>query len=211
MARNIGERELRYVSLDLAGITGIKYCFRSGLKESLKDNFGQTNVTSQVNVDKLIFEANNIKPAKASVFTQGTGYEGSFCSTNKVKTLKADGAQVTRAKYRPQALSGRANSNLYYVTINGLKFGYRVVAAAGSMPTDFASVTGMTLATGNDVVIMGASFPRLGQLKYLDSATGVVLSFLCDPAKYDNALPDGWSKGKPPLKTQADFLSLVGV
>lgn len=208
MPRNRGSRTLRYVSSSI-GTEQIKYIFYSALKESLKDNFGQTDVTKTFNVSGAIMASNNFKPARGQKFqSSALGYEGSFCSDDKIKTLKADDVVIKRKIFSKPALKGKAQSVLYYGTINGLKFGYRVNDT--ELPADFATATGLTLATGNDLIIMGASFPRLGEAKYTNPTTGKTSTYLCDPSVYDNLSGD-WSGGRAPLSTQDDLINLLGL
>ena len=208
MPRNTGPRTARYVNTSI-GTQILKYIFQSGLKDSLKNDFGQTDVIATINVENAIYKANNFKPSRGQKFEGAAlGYEGSFCSDDKVKSLRDSGVQVTRKSYSKYALKGRAGATLYYGTINGLKIGYRV--NDNTLPTDFTSATGLTLADQNDIVIMGASFPTLGQALYTDPASGLVSSYACDPSKY-NDLSGNWSQGKPPLFTQADLVTLLGI
>lgn len=212
MPRNTGQRTLVYVSTALSsGNTSvpIKYVFRSGLPSTLRSDFGQTLVGATFKVDGAVFASNNFKPARANLFRGASiGYDGSFCSDNKVKELKDQGASIRRKRFQPYAISGKAGSNLYYATINGLKIGYRVNAA--TLPTGFAAQTGLTLATSSDVIVMGAQFPLLGEAIYSDPSTGKAQSFACSPSKYNN-LSGNWSQGRKPLSTQDDFKNLFGI
>lgn len=215
MPRNYGERTPVYVTMGIAtsGATALfRYAFLSALRDSQRNDFGQTEINSSLSsIEGLIFKANNIKPAKASILRGGNlGYESSFCSSSVISTLKGNGAQITKAKFRYPALSGAANSTLYYATINGVKIGYRIPYSS-NLPSDLLSVTGLKIAGEDDVVIMGASFPKLGTLKFVDSQTGQVRSYGADPTNYNSTLPDGWSKGKPPLNTKQHFIELLGL
>ncbi|NCO74173.1 MAG: hypothetical protein GW856_02780 [Cyanobacteria bacterium] len=212
MPRNTGKRTPVTVTTGISNgvaVIVIKYAFLSGLKDTLRNDFRQTEILSNIDVAQLVFKVNNFKPPRASVYDGNTyGYEGSFCSSSAVASLKANGANITKLKFKPPALSGVSKSSLYYCTINGLKYGYRVNDL--SLPSDFATATGLTLAGSNDIILMGASFPKMGQAKYIDPTTGKVKSYMCDPGSYEN-LKGNWSKGKPPLSTSADFAALLGI
>lgn len=187
----------------------IQYVFNSRLKDSLRDNFGQTVVTAQLPLTGTLYKVNNFKPARASKFINtADGYEGSFCSDSSVKTLRDDGFSIKTKFFRPQGISGRAESELYYATINGLKIGYRLSKRL-NMPTNFTTATGLTKATSGDIVFMGASFPRLGFVSYV-GADGKKQVFGCDPDKF-NSLPNGWKAERPPLHTAEHMIAILGV
>lgn len=209
MPRNTGERQWRMVTTRL-GAQEVYYLFRSALKDSLKTEFGQTDINAISDlqpIDRIIVASNNFKPPKASKYIDAaTGYEGSFISDSKASSLKADGFNVIRQKHAYPNLSGTARSKLYYTTVNGLKLGYRM--NSDNPPSDFTTATGLTLATDGDTddILLGCTFPKMGIIRHIATKQ----TFMCDTDKYNN-LTTGWARVKPPLYTDIHLARYLGL
>lgn len=196
MAREYGSGTWRYVNL-VIGATTYKYVFLSRLKDTLKTEFGQVDITPQFNVQGAILSANRPKPARASKrFVDG--YEGSFCSSDKIKPLKADGYSITRPKlaiYNQTELS-----RVLFVTLNGVKYAWRRPRNAGG-EVDLTAL-GVETASGEVDLVFGADFPKPAQAVIELPGQGSYRSFV-DNTKVDGATLDaaavsaGWSMIKP--------------
>ena len=214
MPRNRGTRTYVSITLGSVGygtrvIPALKYVFPSGLKDSLRDNFGQTVVTGSYDVNNMVIAPNNITPTRASKFlNQNDGYEGSYCSSSAIATLRGDGYQISRLKFSLPANVGLAGSELYYAVVNGLKIGYRVNEV--TLPPSFADATGLKKADANDFVIMGTQFPKLASAIYTDPTTGKAQEYACDPDAYDNVANfTNWKQGRPPLVSLSQIQNII--
>lgn len=175
MPRNTGSRTLRYVTI--AGWEGLKYGFQSGLKDTLRDNFGQTDITAATLVAGLVIGANSPKPARASKKLDATqGYESSFCSSDKIATLKADGYRISRPRPARQGGS-RSLGKIVYVNVNSIKYGWFLPA----VPAGFQNLSlfGHKDADANDKVVFGATFPKPARYKLVSAdGTSSLTSFV---------------------------------
>lgn len=185
MPKNRESGTLVFVTISIGA--GLKYGFRSRLRDSLRDNFGQIIITGTTSLDRLVIGCDLPKPARASKRSESLGYEGSFCSTDKVASLRADKYRITSAKL--PKLRGGAFAATMYATVNGLK-----VATVTPAPFDtearsqanYPTQYGMNLATQNDVaeLVYSPDFPQLPNYSYTLS-DGSVFSADADPSKVD--------------------------
>ena len=206
MAREYGSGTWRWVSL-VIGSTTLKYVFDSKLKDSLKSEFGQTDVTAQFNVTNAVLSPNKPKPARASKRLVD-GYEGSFCSSDKVKELKADGYTITRAKL---ATFNQTNlSRVLYVTLNGVKYAWRRPRNTGGQ-VDLNAI-GAEDATDQTDLVFGADFPKPTQAVLEIAGQGTYRSFV-DNTKVDGGTLDaaassaGWALISPQEINVASLLN----
>ena len=206
MAREYGSGTWRWVSL-VIGSTTLKYVFDSKLKDSLKSEFGQTDVTAQFNVTNAVLSPNKPKPARASKRLVD-GYEGSFCSSDKVKALKADGFTITRAKL---ATFNQTNlSRVLYVTLNGVKYAWRRPRNTGGQ-VDLNAI-GAEDATDQTDLVFGADFPKPAQAVLEIPGQGTYRSFV-DNTKVDGGTLDaaassaGWALISPQEINVASLLN----
>lgn len=196
MAREYGSGTWRWVSL-VIGSTTLKYVFDSKLKDSLKSEFGQIDVTAQFNVTNAVLSPNKPKPARASK-RLADGHEGSFCSSDKIKPLKADGFQITRPKLA--TFNQTTLSRVLFVTLNGVKYAWRRPRNTGG-EVDVNPV-GAQDATDETDLVFGADFPKPAQGVILIPGQGSYRCFV-DNTKVDGATLDaaaasaGWSLTSP--------------
>lgn len=195
MPRNYSARTLSYVTV--AQGVNIKYGFWSGLKTSLRDNYGQTEIIASTKVEGLVIGANSPKPYRAST-KSSSGYESSWCSHDKVAALKKAGYQVLSPKVRSASVTKL--SKTVYVTINGIKYAWQM-----PLPPSGVDLTalGVKDATANDNdLVFGASFPKPPRVSKLIQTTdgGGLFSSFCDPSKL-SSLPDGWLISEPAKTT----------
>lgn len=187
MARNYGERTLVWVTVPGADYTDLKYGFRSGLRDSLRNNLGQVAVTAS-DLQNLVIGANFPKPSRATK-RFATGNESSYVSVASIPAAKNDGWKVQRP--RANAPSDSNLSDTVYVTINGIKYAWNMplnTVAGEANHTD----GGVTAASASESgLVFGAEFPKPPRITKQHS-TGT-LSVFCDPSRLDN-IPEGWAK-----------------
>lgn len=195
MPRNYGERVLTTVAITNGGIN-LNYGFLSGLKESLRDNFGQVAITTAL-PNNFCFGANSPKPGRAGK-KLATGYVSSFYADAKRSDLKQAGYNVTRKKIRSIQTSGLAP--VYYVTISGIKYAWNMAYMSdGVLPTDIASAAGIIKAEADEKgLVFGAEFPkppRYSREVTVNGNTERFTSFV-DPETIKTA-PDAWQPKQP--------------
>ncbi|QCS50312.1 hypothetical protein FEK30_13265 [Picosynechococcus sp. PCC 11901] len=209
MPRKFGPGTWRYVNVKI-GTATLKYVFRSKLKDSLKTEFGQTDVSAQFNVANAVLSPNRPKPARASKRFP-TGYEGSFCSTDKISALKLNGYTVTKPKL---ALIGPGGfSRVLYVTINGVNYAWRRPKNAGGEVA--LTELGVKDADGSELdLVFGADFPKPAQAIRTITSQGTYRSFV-DNSKVQNGQLDqaaadaGWAVTELAQTSQAALLALT--
>ncbi|ACA99859.1 MULTISPECIES: hypothetical protein [Cyanophyceae] len=213
MARNRETATLVFVTMPLGG-GELKYGFRSRLRDSLRDNFGQTVIANGVSIQNLVIGANSPKPARASRRTE-TGYEGSYCSTNRIAALRADRYSITRAK--PSKIQGGNHSDTYFATVNGIKVAFlsnALDSGGRGAAAGFPSQYGVRLATSADTgeLVYGAEFPRLPSYSY-DLEDGSVFSSKTDPSQANELLNSGglFKEKDAGFYNQGHFAALYGV
>jgi hypothetical protein len=150
----------RLVSVTMAEpYAGIKYGFRTTVKESTSTILGHQALDVSTPVTGLIFKANSPKPRRASRRT-ATGLESSFIAPSAVAAATAAGFDITKA--RP---NGRKSITQFqipvYVTVNGIKYawGMRRTQKA-KLGANFGAL-GIKEANGSEQdLVFGASFPK---------------------------------------------------
>lgn len=213
MARNRETATLVFVTMPLGG-GQLRYGFRSRLRDSLRDNFGQTVIANNVSIQGLVIGANSPKPARASKRLE-TGYEGSYCSTDRIAALRADRYTITRAK--PSKIQGGSHSDTYFCTVNGVKIAFLSNAldtggrgAAAGFPAQY----GVRPATSADAgeLVYGAEFPRLPSYAF-NLEDGSVFSSKTDPSQVNELLNSGglFKEKEAGFYTPAHFSTLYGV
>lgn len=213
MARNRDTATLVFVTMPLgAGV--LNYGFRSRLRDSLRDNFGQTVITDGVSIQNLVIGANSPKPARASKKTVN-GYDGSYCSSANIAALRADRYSITRAK--PSRIQGGNHSDTYFATVNGLKIAFLSNAldtGGNGAEAGFPGQYGVSLATSADAgeLVYGTDFPSLPSYAF-ELATGSEFSSKTDPSKVDELANSGglWSEKKAGFYSAAHFSTIYGV
>ena len=190
MPRNYRNRELVYVTMS-ESLGSLKYGFQTGLKDSDKATFGQTAIDANTAVTGLVIGANSPKPHRATI-KDISGSISSWCSADKVSSLRTAGATIAPPKRRYSRTT--QVSKTVYVTINGVKYGWQYTTAGVGTVT-IADV-GVVDATKDDLLVFGASFPKPARF-----ATDLVgggedapinsFSIFVDPSKEDN-IPEGW-------------------
>lgn len=157
MPRNYSVRTLVSVKINHQG-TELNYGFNSGLKDSLRSDFGQLEITTAL-PKNFCFGANSPKPGRASKKTT-TGIVGSFCADEKRSALRKSGYSVTRKKVRGVQTDGLAPT--YYVTIGGIKYAWYLTYMTGQvLPSDLITAAGVKKAKADEQgLVFGADFPR---------------------------------------------------
>jgi hypothetical protein len=207
MARNYNDATL--VTVGVSGFTGLQYGFRSRLKSSLRDDLGQVLISSTTSLQGLVIGVNSPKPTRATK-EFATGSESSFADPTKFTTLRTAGWTLTRSKAIQQG-GNTANSTVYYLTVNGIKYAFR----SANTPTGLTGVPdrtaiGLKQPTENDKdLVFGASFPKPPRFKKkLD--TGKTFSTWIDPSKTGSAVGQGGKAGGGNY-TAAAFLNTYGI
>ncbi|PZU92589.1 MAG: hypothetical protein DCE90_18075 [Pseudanabaena sp.] len=150
----------RLVSVAMAApYDGIKYGFRTTVKESTSTLLGHQALDVSTPVTGLIFKANSPKPRRASRRT-ATGLESSFIAPAAVVAAVAAGFDITKA--RP---NGRKSVTQFqipvYVTVNGVKYAWGMRRAQkAKLGANFGAL-GIKEANGSEQdLVFGASFPK---------------------------------------------------
>lgn len=152
MARRRGERVRAYVSLN----ANLKYGFETtkSVHDAYKSELGQTTYAGAAGV---FFGANAPKPFRASK-TFATGTISSFCSYNKVDTLRAAEWLVTRKRIiRGIKTAGRTRT-VFVEMPGGWKYAWNIT----SEEADLGQTLGFTQATASDAdtLIWGVNEPK---------------------------------------------------
>lgn len=193
MARNTETRTL--VTVGVPGFEGLRYGFPSGLKDTLRDDFGQAAINFDQLGTGLVLGANSPKPYRAGKRLT-TGFESSYCDPSKVATLKGAGWSITFPKIRTATKSNL--STTLYVTIGGVKYAW----VTPTLPTGVtADVIGAKVAAASDKdLVFGARFPRPARYGKDLTAEGsenvTTISIFVDPSKEGTLGDAGWRKLK---------------
>jgi hypothetical protein len=202
MARNYDNGTLVYVTLSNFG--GLRYGFKSRIRSASREDLGQTVIDASIaDITGLAVGVNSPKPARAKkIFASGS--EGSFCSTDKIPTLKANGWQITRGRAR--SLTRSSFGKVVYVTINGLKYAWFLTQGVGYSAANLAAA-GIKDAEPEDLLVYGASFPKPPRVK-LKHTQGDFSTF-ADPEKLDAAFKDGWKGAGGAFSAKTDLFTLL--
>lgn len=190
MPRNYRSRETCYVPIKM-GNTTISYGFPSGLLQSLRDDFGQTVLGTNLPTG-FVFGANSPKPRRASK-RLAAGYVSSYCSDAKASELKKKGYKLTAKKVRSAINTGI--SKTVYVTIGGIKYAWNQPSFVGSPPDSYNQL-GVKDASNSDVdLVFGATFPKPPRFAFeqviSETETNVISTFI-DPTKGESAGNAKW-------------------
>lgn len=186
MPRNYNPSASVYVSMAV-GAASYKYGFRCRLDSSHYEALGITLLNTLDSPVGIVFGCNSPKPFRATKKST-TGTESSFISTANITTAKAAGWKVQSSRVRGNRLAGKAVS--YYVTINGIKYGYYLTKMPGDTPFPSLTATGATAAGADDALFYGCSFPKppKGRL----DVSGKGFSTFIAPTKIEDAAAADW-------------------
>lgn len=197
MPRNYRNRTPSCVTIPIGGAT-INYGFNSGLKDTDRAAFGQTVIDFAAPPAKLVFGANSPKPYRASK-RETTGYTASFCSHDKVATLRTAGYSITNFKSRTATKT--VLSKTYVVDIGGIAYAWIAPNFPSGLTDEDLTALGVQLATASDEdLVFGASMPK--PARYSKEITGGAgegtnrVTVFIDPTKEDSAVTAGWTKVK---------------
>lgn len=210
--RNYGSGVMAYVPFARWG--NLKYGFRCRIKESYFDDLGIIKINPSgtgFSLQGLAFGVNSPKPPRATKTTV-TGTETSFCDEAKIGTLLAADWDIKGAKIR--GIGDSSFAKAVYVTINGLKYAW-MSAETPVNPPGFATADIKPVAA-NDLVIIGASFPKPPRMKVNLKSTGGdaanpttsklgVYSTFVDPTKVDDLTSVGWKLAARAKNTVQDL------
>ncbi len=184
MARRRGEQVEVYVT-----IGSLKYGFKTtkSVHNSYKSELGQTTYNGSAGV---FFGANSPKPPRATKeFASGT--IGSYCSTDKISSLKSNGWTVSR-KARIRGVKTAGKTRTVYVDMpGGWKYAWNITASEA----DLASELGFVLATGADAtdLIWGVNYPKPPRASKTDE-NGTTSTFIKPQnSAIEAAIGKGWS------------------
>lgn len=182
MARRRGENVPVYVDMGT-----LKYGFQTNkdIHETHKAALGQTTYAGAAGV---FFGANSPKPFKATRET-GINTISSYCSSNKVSSLKSDGWSVTRkGSIRGIKTSGKTRT-VFVEMPGGWNYAWNITAAE----VNLAATLGFQIATSSDVLIWGVNSPKPPRA-YKKEETGRVSTFIAPKQSvFDQATTEGWS------------------
>jgi hypothetical protein len=187
MARRRGETVQVYVTI----LGSLKYGFRTNksIHDAYKTELGQTTYAGAAGV---FFGANSPKPAKASKeFASGT--VGSFCSTDKISTLRAADWVVTR-KNNIRGIKTSGKTRTVFVDMpGGYKYAWNITAAEVSLSTTL----GFEAATGADAssLIWGINYPKPPRASKKENGSSVSTFIKPQASVIDAAITAGFSVG----------------
>lgn len=163
MPRRRGEQIAAYVDM---GEFKYGFLLNKALHNQVKTAFGQTTYAGSAGV---FFGANSPKPFRAvgkeGLLTGGSGtpsYTGnnisSFCSNNKVSTLKTAGWNVSRRNSIRGIKTSGPTRTVYITMPGGWKYAWNITAAEA----DLAVTLGFVQATPSDAndLIWGVNAPK---------------------------------------------------
>jgi hypothetical protein len=150
----------RLVFVELAApYAGVKYGFRTTVKETTGTILGHQVLDASTPVTGLIFKANAPKPKRASR-TTATGTESSFIAPSAQAAALAAGFDIVKAK--PNGRKSKTRFQIpVYVTVNSIKYAWGMrTAQKAKLGANFAAL-GIKEATGAEQdLVFGASFPK---------------------------------------------------
>ena len=205
MPRNIRDRVWRFVQP--FEDSDLLYGFKSGADTTLKTALGQTDIISTTPVTNLVLEANNFKPYTLKKET-AAGSEQSFANYDKIATATQNGLTVAKAGYRPKVKRGNNRGRIVYVTINGVKYGWKFLST--TLPIVLGTI-GVTVATGSENdIIYGATFPKPPRMKLIAASREDTLTTFVDPGAVDAASQAGWIMVNEGCHTAEHLRKFVG-
>ena len=152
MARRRGKTVRVYVNT----VNNLKYGFRTNedIHNSYKSELGQVTYAGAAGV---VFGANSPKPAKASKeFESGT--IGSYCSNNKIDSLKkANWIVTTKGSIRGVKTNGKTQT-VYIEMPGGWNYAWNITKTEAAL----AATLGFTVANGADAssLVWGVNYPK---------------------------------------------------
>jgi hypothetical protein len=164
----------------------MKYGFLTNVLASVRTDCGH-NIVGDTTPTALVYGANAPKPGRASKRT-ATANQGSYYSIGQVSTLRADGYSLTRPTIRRGGAG--ASSTAVYVTMNGIKYAWRIPTRLLNRISADASGLGIQIATSSDRDLVWGSKPRPPRA-YRTSGLDILSTYV-DPSRIDS-LPEGWS------------------
>ncbi|MGL5875763.1 MAG: hypothetical protein ACRC2R_25945 [Xenococcaceae cyanobacterium] len=196
MPRRRGERIKVYV--ELAGARKYGFSTQEVVHNAHKAALGQTLFAGAAGV---FFGANAPKPAKAT-FSEATGNVSSYCSTNKIATLKATQGWSVSIKSRTRGVKTAGKTKTVYVDMPG---GWRYAWNITSAEADLADDLGFVLAGGADAdtLIWGVNNPKPPRASRVTAAGSQSTFVAPSQAKMDAAAAAGWTISSPPYAVLA--------
>ncbi len=184
MARRRGEQVEVYVT-----IGSLKYGFSTNktVHNSYKSELGQTTYNGSAGV---FFGANSPKPPRATKEFK-TGTVGSFCSTDKVSSLKKNGWTVSR-KGTIRGVKTAGKTRTVYVDMpGGWKYAWNITASEA----DLASDLGFVLASGADAasLVWGVNYPKPPRASRQDEGGSTSTFMKPQNSAITKAISKGWS------------------
>ena len=152
MARRRGKQVEVYVKLN----TTLKYGFKTtkDVHDAYKSALGQTTYAGATGV---FFGANSPKPFRASkTFESGT--IGSFCSYDKLDTLRSDGWTIGKGRRIRGIKTGGRTRTVYTIMPGDWKYAWNITAGEVGL----GQTLGFTQATAADAaeLIWGVNYPK---------------------------------------------------
>lgn len=191
MATNVYQSRRRVYVEPFPG--NIKYGFLTNVAAAVGTSCGHTAVPADPPVG-LCFGANQPKPGKASK-RRVNGTDSTFYDHSRYGALRTDGWSLTLPRRRRG--SNGANSRSVYVTIQGVKYAWKMPIHTYTSVGAARGDLGIQDATENDTdLVWGASSPKPDKVsRVVVGADNVdVISTFVDPSRINN-LPEGWSAG----------------
>lgn len=165
MARSFGKGQVVYVTYR----GSVKYLFRSRLKASLRNDYGQVVVNdfATVGVNQVVVAPQFPRPRVGTVIDAVEGYENSYISNPPPASF--EGSSKRGSKYKGLALN-QVRQRLVYVTINGIKYGWYLNK---SVPDGALGTLGISIATEADLdtIFLSPDFPKPPRVKQVSNAT----------------------------------------
>jgi hypothetical protein len=138
----------------------------------------------------VFFGANSPKPAKASKEIAG-GTVGSYCSTDKIASLRDDEWTVTRKNSIRGVKTAGKTRTVYVDMPGGYKYAWNITSAEASLGT----VLGFTAATGADAssLIWGINYPKPPRATKKENGSSTSTFVKPQPSVIDAAITAGYS------------------
>ena len=186
--------------------TAYNYGFPSRANDDDARILGQKPIDITTPIINLVIKPNNFLPDEMRK-TKTTGSTGSYVDEGKINSAKTLGFRVTKRGYTPRSKKSTALSKYVYVTINSVKYGWRI--ASGSSNPINLGIIGATEAVGTEEdIVEGASFPCPPRVQK-KNANGKTTETYCAPDKLATAEAAGWFKVDDGLYTAAHLSSYI--
>lgn len=211
MARETNPTNLVVIVNALRTHPGLKYLFKSTLRNSFYNEFGVTAISGDfTDANGYVFEPNSPKPARASKRMATPEIEGAYCAYDKTAALRGD-----RFTIQPPVnvfKLGTTLTDALYISLNGIKYAWRSPKPSAEQTAEIGSyktLLGIDNVTSSQRdLVWGATFPRPPKVKKVLN-DGSTFSSFCDTTKIDEAIAAGWSLIDPGLYTVADLNALL--